>query len=154
MYNSGVLPLTLGGCTELISGCSAVGSAPALGACPAVTAEILQKSRKAFTYADFRGFKKTQKCVDFEFDHSLSHFHARRPKFNIISGCGAVDSAGDLGSSGRGFESRHSDQKRGCLAFVRQSRFYHFKSAIIPSGKILSNLEAIRDPFCRSSKIL
>ena len=41
---------------------------------------ILQKSRKAFTYADFRHFTKTQKCVVFEFDHSLSHFHAKSEK--------------------------------------------------------------------------
>ena len=60
-----------------ISRCGAVGSAGGLGACLAVTAEILQKSRKAFTDAGFRGFMKTQKCVDFEFDHSLSHFHAK-----------------------------------------------------------------------------
>ena len=63
-----------------ISGCSAVGSAPALGACPAVIAEKIRKSRKAFKDADFRGFKITQKSVDFEFDHSLSHFHAKRRK--------------------------------------------------------------------------
>ena len=63
-----------------ISGCSAVGSALALGACPAVTAEKIRKSRKAFTYADFRGFLETQKSVDFAFDHSLSHFHAKARK--------------------------------------------------------------------------
>ena len=57
-----------------------------MGACPAVIAEILQKSRKAFTYADFRGFKKTQKSVDFEFDHSLSHFHAKTKKLNRYPG--------------------------------------------------------------------
>ena len=48
-----------------------------LGACLARIAEILRKSRKAFTYADFRHFIKTQKCVEFAFDHSLSHFYAK-----------------------------------------------------------------------------
>ena len=60
-----------------LSRCGAAGSALALGACPAVIAVKKQKSRKPFTYADFRGFIKTQKSVDFEFDHSLSHFHAK-----------------------------------------------------------------------------
>ena len=73
------------------------GSAFALGACPAVTAEKIRKSRKAFTYADFRGFKKTQKRVDFAFDHSLSHFYAKTIKNRIKSGCGAVGSARHLG---------------------------------------------------------
>ncbi len=59
------------------SGCGSAGRAGGLGACLAVIAEILQKSRKAFNGADFRGYKKTQKSVDFEFDHSLSHFHAK-----------------------------------------------------------------------------
>ena len=51
-----------------------------LGACPARNAEILRKSRIAFNGADFRGFKETQKSVEFEFDHSLSHFHAKTIK--------------------------------------------------------------------------
>ena len=59
------------------SGCGADGSAGALGACLAVITVKKQKSRKAFNGADFRGFIKTQKSVDFEFDHSLSHFHAK-----------------------------------------------------------------------------
>ena len=63
-----------------ISRCGAVGSAGGLGACLAVIAEILQKSRKAFNGADFRVVSKTQKSVDFEFDHSLSHFHAKARK--------------------------------------------------------------------------
>ena len=63
-----------------ISGCSAVGSALALGACLAVIAEILQKSRKSFNGADFRLLERTQKSVDFEFDHSLSHLHAKSRK--------------------------------------------------------------------------
>ncbi len=65
-----------------MSGCSAVGSAPASGACLAVTAAKMRKSRKAFNGADFRVVFKTQNCVDFEFDHSLSHFHAKRRKLN------------------------------------------------------------------------
>jgi len=56
------------------------GKALGLGACLAVTAEILQKSRKAFNGADFQHFTKTQNGVEFAFDHSLSHFHAKRPK--------------------------------------------------------------------------
>jgi len=56
------------------------GRAPALGACLAVIAVISRNSRKAFNGADFRGFKKTQNRVDFAFDHSLSHLHAKRRK--------------------------------------------------------------------------
>jgi len=63
-----------------ISGCGPVGRAPGLGACLAVIAEILQKSRKAFNGADFRHFIKTQNGVEFAFDHSLSHFHAKTIK--------------------------------------------------------------------------
>jgi len=63
-----------------VSRCGAIGSALALGACLAVVVEILQKSRKAFDGADFRHLIKTQNRVDFAFDHSLSHFHAKRPK--------------------------------------------------------------------------
>ncbi len=48
----------------------------ALGACSARITVKTRKSRKPFNGADFWCFKKTQKCVDFEFDHSLSHFHA------------------------------------------------------------------------------
>ena len=70
----------------VLSGCGAVGSALALGACRAVIAEILRKTRKAFNGADFRHFKKTQKCVDFAFDHSLSHFHAKTIKNRIKRG--------------------------------------------------------------------
>ena len=81
-----------------ISGCGSAGRAGGLGACLAVITEILQKSRKAFTYADFRGFEITQKSVDFEFDHSLSHFHAKTRKIEYISGCGAAGSAGGLGA--------------------------------------------------------
>ena len=63
-----------------ISRCGAVGSAGGLGACLVVISVIKQKSRKAFNGADFRHFKETQKCVDFAFDHSLSHFHAKTIK--------------------------------------------------------------------------
>ena len=59
-----------------------MGSALALGACPAVTAKKIRKSRKAFVYADFRHFMKTQNGVEFAFDHSLSHFHAKTKKLN------------------------------------------------------------------------
>lgn len=48
-----------------------------------------QKSRKAFTYADFRHFTKTQNRVDFAFDHSLSHFHAKDQ--NLISYRGVAE---------------------------------------------------------------
>ena len=94
-----------------ISGRSAVGSALALGACLAVTAVKMRKYRKAFNGAVFQEFKMTQKSVDFEFDHSLSHFHAKRSKIEYISGCGAAGSAGGLGPSGRRFDPCHSDQK-------------------------------------------
>ena len=57
-----------------------------LGACLAVTAAKMRKSRKAFNGADFRGFEITQKSVDFEFDHSLSHFHAKAKKLNRYPG--------------------------------------------------------------------
>ena len=63
-----------------ISMCGAVGSAGGLGACPAVIAEKIRKSRKAFNGADFRHFMKTQNSVEFAFDHSLSHFHAENQK--------------------------------------------------------------------------
>ena len=65
---------------NIISGCSAVGSAPALGASLAVTAVKKQKSRKAFTYAGFRHFAKSQKSVKIGVDHSLSHFYAKTEK--------------------------------------------------------------------------
>ena len=65
-----------------ISGCGSAGRAGGLGPCLAVIAKKIRKSRKAFTYADFRHFKKTQKSVDFEFDHNLSHFHAKTKKLN------------------------------------------------------------------------
>ena len=53
-----------------------------LGACLAQIAVKKQKSRKAFNGADFRGFNKTQNGVEFAFDHSLSHFHAKIKKLN------------------------------------------------------------------------
>ena len=46
----------------------------------------MRKSRKYFNGADFRDYKQTQKSVDFEFDHSLSHFHAKNEKLNIYPG--------------------------------------------------------------------
>ena len=65
---------------KYISRCGAVGSALGLGACLARNAEILRKSRKAFNGADFLHFIKTQNRVEFAFDHSLSHFHAKTAK--------------------------------------------------------------------------
>ena len=44
----------------------------------------MRKSWKASVYADFRDFKKTQICVEFEFDHSLSHFYAKRRKIEYF----------------------------------------------------------------------
>ena len=63
-----------------------LGRAPALGACLAVISVIKQKSRKAFNGADFRSFNKTQNRVEFAFDHSLSHFHAKAKKLNQYPG--------------------------------------------------------------------
>ena len=57
-----------------------------LGACLAVIAEILRTSRKAFNGADFRHLIKAQNGVEFAFDHSLSHFHAKNKKNRIYPG--------------------------------------------------------------------
>ena len=87
-----------------------------LGACPGRNTVENEKARNPFDYADFRHFTKTQNSVDFAFDHSLSHFHAKTRKIEYISGCGAAGSAGGLGPSGRRFDPCHSDQICG---FVR-----------------------------------
>ena len=71
------------------SGCGAVGSARSLGACPAVIAKILQKSRKAFVYADFRGFIKIKNSVKNRFDHSLSHNWEKFNKYPGVAQLGA-----------------------------------------------------------------
>ena len=62
------------------------GSALALGACPGRNTVENEKARKPFVYAEFRYFKEMQNCVDFEFDHSLSHFHAKTKKLNRYPG--------------------------------------------------------------------
>lgn len=77
--------------------CSSNGKVGSLGACPGRNTVEKQKARKCFIYADFRCFMKTQKCVEFKFDHSLSHFYAKRSKIEYISGCGADGSARHLG---------------------------------------------------------
>ncbi len=49
----------------------------------------LRLSRKAFNGAEFRGFRKTQKSVDFAFDHSLSHNCEKFNKYPGVAQLGA-----------------------------------------------------------------
>ena len=92
-----------------ISGCSATGSAPALGACN--TPALSEKSGipQPLAITGVSALPLPRKSL--EHGPLTTCLTTTAETKNRISGCSAAGSAGGLGPSGRGFESRHSDQK-------------------------------------------
>ena len=85
-----------------ISGCSAVGSAPALG----VRSFYRLFRRTAPNIRLNSGFFQEFKFGKTSLDHNDDH---KQNNFIKISGCSAVGSAPALGAGCRGFKSLHSD---------------------------------------------
>jgi hypothetical protein len=69
-----------------LSGCGSAGRAGGLGASITLIATKKQKCEKAFIYAPFRHFAKSQKSVKIGLDHSLSHFYAKSIKIQYKIG--------------------------------------------------------------------
>ena len=107
--------------TILQSGCSAVGSAPALGACDRLVSRP-PKARKISVFLAFSRFfaavffgKKllTTGLTTYRFDRKIEYFHQ--------SGCGAAGSARSLGACDR--LTRRTLKARKISVFLAFSRF-------------------------------
>ena len=112
-----------------ISGCCAVGSAPALGAGASNRFDF----PKCCTHPCFspispnrRSWKFPENVVEFPWPHIWPQ---RAFSLNLISGCGPVGRALDLGSRRREFESPHSDQESADLE-KNQPIFIYFESLV------------------------
>ena len=91
---------------NFITGCSAVGSALALGAWSPGSGRSPWKTRKALGQLGWQHFPPRRKLVK-----NRRWPHVWPQLENFITGCSAVGSALALGARCREFESPHSDQK-------------------------------------------